>query len=156
MASLEAADPGDCRRSPAPIRRIRAHGAKFVDGDGAQVLLRGVMVSRVCTSGNKLRELRLPLPSSRYPPGFETDTFCPHGLWARPLAGILDNIAALGFNLIRLPFSNDILRQGARPKAGVIADRQIQGLSCIELLDLVVRECNARRLWVLLDRCVRV
>ena len=42
MASLEAADPGDCRRSPAPIRRIRAHGAKFVDGDGAHQVVKDV------------------------------------------------------------------------------------------------------------------
>src|SRR6059058_5662297 len=38
--------------------------------------------------------------------GFETGTFAPHGLWARNWQDMLKQIAQLGFNTIRLPFTN--------------------------------------------------
>ena len=47
--------------------------------------------------------------------GFETSTFAPHGLWARNYKSMLDQIAASGFNAIRLPYSNALFRPGNTP-----------------------------------------
>lgn len=45
--------------------------------------------------------------------GFETTQFCPHGLWARDYHGMLLQVKSMGFNCLRLPFCNDMLRDGA-------------------------------------------
>ena len=44
--------------------------------------------------------------------GLETSTFAPDGLWARNYKSMLDQIAASGFNAIRLPYSNALFRPG--------------------------------------------
>src|SRR5262245_18323622 len=41
--------------------------------------------------------------------GLETEVRAPHGLWQRSLGDMLDQIKGLGYNVIRLPFSNDML-----------------------------------------------
>src|SRR6266851_9531315 len=41
--------------------------------------------------------------------GMETGTYAPHGLWTCNWKAILDQIVALGFNTIRLPFSDQAL-----------------------------------------------
>ena len=40
--------------------------------------------------------------------GFETGNHTVHGLWQRSYKGMLDQIKALGYNTIRLPYSNDV------------------------------------------------
>src|SRR5690349_3947458 len=47
--------------------------------------------------------------------GFETDIRAPHGLWQRNWGDMLDQIHKLGYNVIRLPFSNAMLTPGAKP-----------------------------------------
>ena len=42
--------------------------------------------------------------------GFETATAAPHGLFARSYTAMMDQMKALGFNTIRLPFSDQLLR----------------------------------------------
>lgn len=85
--------------------------------------------------------------------GFETANKAPDGLWARNWQTILDQLAALGYNTIRLPFSDDALAPGARP-AG-IDDRlnpDLQGLSSLEVMDRIVAGARQRGLRILLDR----
>ena len=36
--------------------------------------------------------------------GAETGTFCPHGLWARGMGSLLDQIASLGFISVSVPY----------------------------------------------------
>ena len=43
--------------------------------------------------------------------GFETSNFAPHGLWARSYKDMMDQMKQLGFNTIRLPFSDQLLRR---------------------------------------------
>ena len=45
---------------------------------------------------------------------FETETNVVHGLWARSMTGMLDQMQQLGFNAVRVPFCPKLL-QGARP-----------------------------------------
>ena len=41
--------------------------------------------------------------------GFETTDYIPHGLWARDYKAILNTIKSLGFNVIRIPFSSQMV-----------------------------------------------
>src|SRR5258708_3485307 len=40
--------------------------------------------------------------------GFETNNFVTHGLWSRNYKGMLDQIRSLGYNTVRLPYSNQL------------------------------------------------
>ena len=56
--------------------------------------------------------------------GFETDVHVPHGLFTRNWQEMLDQVKALDYNVIRLPFSNDMLDPGRMPSG--IDYRRIQ------------------------------
>lgn len=85
--------------------------------------------------------------------GLETENFSPHGLWARPLGELLDQIAALGFNTLRLPYSNQLFDSQSVP-TGINYDLNpdLVGLSGLEIMDRVIEEAGARGLKVILDR----
>jgi aryl-phospho-beta-D-glucosidase BglC (GH1 family) len=85
--------------------------------------------------------------------GMETNTFCPHGLWTRSLDSMLDQIATQGYNCLRLPYSNELLRASAQPNGihwGLNAD--LQGLSGLQIMDRVIEKAGKRGLMVILDR----
>ncbi|WP_431285578.1 cellulase family glycosylhydrolase [Humitalea sp. 24SJ18S-53] len=50
--------------------------------------------------------------------GFETPDMVPHGLYERDWRGMMDQMKAVGFNTIRLPFSSAMLDPDARPTGG--------------------------------------
>lgn len=85
--------------------------------------------------------------------GLETSNFAPHGLWARSMGSMLDQIAALGFNMIRVPFSNQMFDTGSVPN-GVDAAKNpdLVGKSALEILDALVAGAKARGLRIVLDR----
>jgi endoglucanase len=85
--------------------------------------------------------------------GFETGAAMPHGLWQRNLGEMLDQIAGLGFNTIRLPFSSHMLDDGVAPQGiNEQANPDLVGLTSLELMDRVVDEAGARGLAIILDR----
>src|ERR1051325_6127950 len=47
--------------------------------------------------------------------GAETRTFAPHGLWSRNYTTLLDEIKALGFSAIRLPFADETWQKNPKP-----------------------------------------
>ncbi len=49
--------------------------------------------------------------------GFETSNKVPHGLWSVDYRVIIDRIKSLGYNTIRLPFSNQAIRDNVVPSA---------------------------------------
>jgi endoglucanase len=85
--------------------------------------------------------------------GFETSTFCPHGLWARNLTDMLQQIRGLGYNTIRLPYANQMFDPGSTPN-GIDFGRnpELQGLSPIQIMDRVISISGQLGLRVLLDR----
>ncbi len=85
--------------------------------------------------------------------GLETDTFAPHGLWQRNYGDMLDQIAAAGFNTIRIPYSNQLFDAGSTPR-GIDFQKNpdLQGLNGLQILDQVVAGAGQRGLSVLLDR----
>ncbi|MET0402647.1 MAG: glycoside hydrolase family 5 protein [Cystobacter sp.] len=87
--------------------------------------------------------------------GFEGPSRIPYGLERRPLGGLLDQVKALGFNMLRLPYSNDVLREGVYPEPGNVSatlNPELRGRSSLEVLDRIVAEAKARGLRIVLDR----
>ncbi len=85
--------------------------------------------------------------------GMETHTFAPHGLWARGYRDLLNQIKSLGFNTIRLPFSNKSLESGRRP-AGIdySLNPDLRGLTGLQVMDKLIQHATRLGLRVLLDR----
>lgn len=75
---------------------MKTSGAKIVDKNGNTVRLKSVNWF-----------------------GAESSTNIPHGIWQRSYKSMIDQIASLGFNCIRIPFSGDTFKAGAKPVGGV-------------------------------------
>jgi endoglucanase len=85
--------------------------------------------------------------------GLETPAMAPDGLWVRNWQTILDQLAALGFNTLRLPFSDDIFQPGARPSGiNYLLNPDLTGLTSLEVMDRIIAGARQRGLRVLLDR----
>ncbi|MEU3794720.1 cellulase family glycosylhydrolase [Streptomyces fructofermentans] len=87
--------------------------------------------------------------------GFETSDNAVHGLWARDYKSMIDQMRSLGYNTIRLPYSDDILKSGAVANGidfsgGRNAD--LQGLSPLQIMDRIVAHAGRDGLKVVLDR----
>jgi endoglucanase len=105
-------------------------GSTIVDSDGDQVAIRGVNWF-----------------------GFETAAAMPHGLWSRNMEDMLDQIAELGFNTIRLPFSSAMLDDGVVPQGiNQQENPELVGLTSVELMDRFIDAAGQRGLAVILDR----
>ena len=85
--------------------------------------------------------------------GFETGNKVLHGLWTRGYKSMLDQVKQLGFNALRLPFSNEMLRAGAATNSINYAQNpDLQGLTPLQCMDKVVAYCGQIGLRVILDR----
>src|SRR5579859_4122190 len=127
--AAQPATPSDAV-SPSTMGPVHTAGAKLVDGQGQEVRITGVNWF-----------------------GLETDTFAPHGLWARNYGDMLDQIAAAGFNTIRIPYSNQLFDAASTPK-GIDYQKNpdLQGLNGLRILDAIVAGAGQRGLSVLFDR----
>ena len=113
-----------------PTNYLHTCGARIYDSQGRQVQITGVNWF-----------------------GFETGTFAPHGLWTRNWQAMLDQIVALGYNTIRLPYSDDALAPGTMPQnVNGQANPDLDGLTSLELMDLIIGGARERGLKVLIDR----
>jgi endoglucanase len=133
--------PTDCVKDPArlpvplgpegqPANYIHTCGARLYDSQGHQVQITGVNWF-----------------------GMETGTYAPHGLWTRNWQAMLDQIAGLGYNTIRLPFSDDALAPRQMPQGiNYNVNPDLNGLTSLEVMDKIVAGARARGLKVLLDR----
>ncbi|GAA4043658.1 cellulase family glycosylhydrolase [Streptomyces shaanxiensis] len=87
--------------------------------------------------------------------GFETGNHVVHGLWARDYKSMLDQIESLGYNTLRVPFSDDILKSGTMPDSINYADGKnadLQGLTSVQVLDRIVAYAGQVGLKIVLDR----
>lgn len=84
--------------------------------------------------------------------GMETDTFAPHGLWLRGYRSMMDQMVQLGFNTIRLPFSNELFDAGSVPN-GIDFDLNpdLQGLNGLQIMDKIVDYAGQVGLRIFLD-----
>ncbi|HEY9905665.1 MAG TPA: glycoside hydrolase family 5 protein, partial [Candidatus Sericytochromatia bacterium] len=109
---------------------LSTRGSQIVDSTGTPVLLRGVNWF-----------------------GFETDIHAPHGLWKRDYKDMLAQIKSLGYNIIRLPYSVNALTSynvsGIDFNIG--SNRDLQGKTPLEVMDLIIAEAQRQGLMILLD-----
>lgn len=84
--------------------------------------------------------------------GFETDIAVAHGLWTRNWQDMVDQIADLGFNLVRLPFSAAAVNGDVAP-GGIDFSQNpdLEGLSSIEIMDKIIAYGAEKGLTFLLD-----
>ncbi len=107
-----------------------AEGAQLVDSTGAQVRMTGINWF-----------------------GAETSNYLPHGLWARSYQSIVDQMAGLGYNTFRLPYSDEMLKAGSTPN-GIDYNKNpdLQGLTGLQILDKVIAYAGSKGMKVVLDR----
>jgi endoglucanase len=85
--------------------------------------------------------------------GMETANYAPHGLWTRSMASMLDQIQSLGYNTLRVPYSNQLFDSGSTPNGiDLNQNPDLAGKSGLEILDALVAGARARHLRVILDR----
>jgi endoglucanase len=84
--------------------------------------------------------------------GMETSTYAPHGLWARNYKDMMDQMKQLGFNAIRLPFSDQLFDAGSTPNGIDFAKNpDLQGLNGLGILDRIVGYAGQIGLRIVLD-----
>lgn len=85
--------------------------------------------------------------------GFETIELVPHGLLERSYKSILDQTKSLGFNTLRLPYTNEMF-QSSKTDLPINYDLNpdLQGLEPIEVMDMIVSYCTTVDLRIFLDR----
>lgn len=84
--------------------------------------------------------------------GMETTNCAPHGLWAIGLDDGLATIASMGFNTIRLPYSNECIRGAAVSGVDTSLNPALAGKTPLQIVDVVVKRAEAHGLSIILDR----
>jgi endoglucanase len=115
----------------ANLNYLHTDGTKIVDSKGKEVRLTGVNWF-----------------------GAETGVLAPHGLWDRNYKDMLDQIVEMGFNTIRLPYSNELLDVTQKPPEGIdyYKNTDLKDLNGIQILDKIITEAGKRNLKVILDQ----
>ncbi len=85
--------------------------------------------------------------------GLETSNYAPHGLWARSMSSMLDQMKSLGYNVIRVPYCNQAFDSGSTPNGiDYNLNPDLQGLTPLQILDKLVAGAQSRGLKIILDR----
>ena len=85
--------------------------------------------------------------------GMETSNYAPHGLWVRGYRSMLDQIKALGYNTIRLPYSNQLFEAGSTPNGIDFAQSpDLVGLTGVQIMDKIIAYAGEIGIRILLDR----
>ena len=85
--------------------------------------------------------------------GFETQSFTPHGLDVRNYQDMLNQIAHLGFNTVRLPYSNQLFDPASLPTGiNYTLNPDLRGLHGVGLMDKIVAGATKSGLCVILDQ----
>ena len=89
--------------------------------------------------------------------GFETPDFLAHGLWAQDYKTILNTIKSNGYNVIRIPFSNQMVESDPVPTNytrfanGAAANTALVGQTALADLDTLIAYAGSIGLRVILD-----
>jgi endoglucanase len=84
--------------------------------------------------------------------GFETSNFAPHGLWTRGYKEMMDQMKSLGFNTIRLPYSDQLFDAGSKPNSiDFSKNADLQGQSGLQIMDKIVAYAGQIGLKIFLD-----
>jgi endoglucanase len=77
--------------------------------------------------------------------------YVPAGLDTRPLDAIMGEVRALGFNAIRLPFSNRLVEQNPIVRDHLRANPDLVGLHALQVLDRIVADAGKHGIRIILD-----
>ncbi|MGD9221867.1 MAG: glycoside hydrolase family 6 protein [Desulfobacteraceae bacterium] len=89
--------------------------------------------------------------------GFETQNQVYHGLWSAKMEDVLDSVADLGFNVLRIPLCVQLVNQwrngnGGEPNSvNYSANPALEGMTSLEILDASIAYCKQIGLKVMLD-----
>jgi endoglucanase len=89
--------------------------------------------------------------------GFETTDHLAHGLWAQDYQVVLKTIKTLGYNVIRIPFSNEMVEQNPVPTnfttnaGGKMVNTALVGQTALQDLDTIIAYAGSIGLRVILD-----
>jgi endoglucanase len=84
--------------------------------------------------------------------GGESVDFVPGGLQLEPLLSIAHRIRCMGFNSVRLPWSNQMVESNPIvPGYAIAANPEFQGMHAMDVFDIIVRTLAANGLLVILD-----
>jgi aryl-phospho-beta-D-glucosidase BglC (GH1 family) len=84
--------------------------------------------------------------------GFETSNYVVDGLWARNYKDMMNQMKQLGFNTIRIPYSEDIFNPANKPNSiNYSLNPDLQGLSSLQVLDKIVAYAGQIGLRIILD-----
>lgn len=110
---------------------LHTNGNKIVDSTGATVRLTGINWF-----------------------GMETDNHTFHGLWANVTwKSMIDHMAQLGYNTIRVPYTGDSLRPGATATSiNDFVNPDLAGKTPLQILDLVIDYAGTKGMRIILDR----
>lgn len=116
-----------------PEGRISTHLNQFIDSNGDTVRLKTVNWF-----------------------GGEGENHLPNGLWggARRYTDIIDDIASMGFNCIRFPFSGAWVNPSLTPPTTAwdgVLNPEFDGLTAHEILDLIIAHCTTHDIYIVLD-----
>src|SRR4051795_7236150 len=131
VAATVTALPASAATGGTGTGYLHTSGNKIIDSTGATVRLTGINWF-----------------------GMETDNKTFHGLWAsNPWRSQLDTMASLGYNTLRIPFSDDALKTGA-VATGIndYVNPDLVGLSPLQILDKVIAYSGSKGMRVILDR----
>jgi endoglucanase len=85
--------------------------------------------------------------------GLETQTYSPQGLWVRNYKSMLDQIKSLGYNTLRLPYSNQLFDPGSVPnQINYTLNPDLQGLNGMQIMDKVIDYASQIGLRIILDQ----
>ena len=85
--------------------------------------------------------------------GFETANYVVHGLWTRNYQDMLNQVKSLGYNTIRLPYSNQLFDAGSVPNSiDYNKNPDLQGLSGIQIMDKIIAYGSSVGLRFILDQ----
>jgi endoglucanase len=87
--------------------------------------------------------------------GMESSYWVPAGLDYQPYTKIMDLVKSLGYNAIRLPFSNELVESNPIVTDKVAANPQFKGRHALDVLDSIVAYAHKISLKIILDdhRC---
>lgn len=84
--------------------------------------------------------------------GFETSNYAPHGLWTRGYKDMMDQMKQLGFNTIRLPFSDQLFDAGSTPNGiDFSKNPDLVGLNGLGIMDKIVDYAGKIGMRIFLD-----
>lgn len=84
--------------------------------------------------------------------GFETSNLAPYGLDVRNWEDLLGQIKNLGYNVVRLPFSNAMLEPGRMPThIDYTLNPDLANLTSLEVMDKIIAGAGERDIRVVLD-----